>query len=435
MQIRKIYSVIIILFIASVPARAESVAQSLEKLIERNKVTAIRLAKEYIKVHLRDSLKEYKGQLKNIEKLSFKYSPRINLKKEARNYNGTLSFYSLLNTEYITQANVHVQYFDTTILILSLINNKIVACEASSNYLKGREHFVRAKENIQKFYPKVILQESYIDGDKIYVCKYNNLTSGVYKPIELDSYFEYYKQMNRAFSNYIMHEGFLTSYLSAISDSLYKPLGKTDLSNLRTKYDSIQAVYLSKYKEDSGSYFLNLLYHDRDGENYRHNVQKLKTYGFTIDQLHNESNDLSFKLKVKLKTNNSIKKYIQYDDLTKYTNIDSIDQSDVLVMVFFKGEKIGYIPNINKSDSLILIYKDYEGKEYSLWEYDNSELYFELDCPSSSLYSVNNQFYISYGFCLADNIEYKDLPRYSLPYEQFIEQVIDEYYQRKDYGK
>ena len=68
--------------IVAIPSKAESVAQSLEKLIEQNKVTAIKLAKKYIKAHLKDSLKEYKNQLKRLDYITFRYVPDVSLRKE-----------------------------------------------------------------------------------------------------------------------------------------------------------------------------------------------------------------------------------------------------------------------------------------------------------------------------------------------------------------
>ena len=427
MQIRKIYSIVIILFITSFSARAESVAQSLEKLIERNKVTAIRLAKEYIKVHLRDSLKEYKNQLKRLDKLTFRYVPDISLRKEARNYDGQASVYSIIDNTTIKNATVQIEKEDSVLLTLNIFDGRICYYKSySADYGGMIFKLKRAKEKKQKFSIDLLAFEAYIEGDSIYLCKYKDWDSEIYTIKELESDFRSYNIRVRLRN--INHNAYIKSYLEALSDSSYKPLGRINLTYLQAKYDSIKEIYLNKYKNDSTGHYLQTLVNiDR----LRDNIQNLKTLGFSLDQVLGEPNNLSFKVFIKLKLTDSIKCFRQYDDIIKYSNIESFDKSDVHVMVFFKGEKIGFIDN---NENIICIHKEYIFKESFPWEYDDSELYLNVDLASTFLFSVDNKFFISSTFSRQNPIDYRNFPRHSIPYEQYLEQVLDEYYVRTVYG-
>lgn len=457
MQIRKIYSIVIILLIASVSARAES----LQELINRKKIEAIAKVKPIVQKMINDSVEIYKlsqywkDEYLDVENLEFVYTTALDLNENSYDYHSSTSLYSIIDTSKILGGIVEVINKDHINLFSFQDSNNQYFVDFETLHPKYRSYWnVGIEERVQVWK----IQNTYIEHLKAvysvtdfdFIClPYLRLNAILYDGRfvvfgenedyfytfrELDNYLKHLVkiQKDKQLITSILNRAYILKYQKAINDTSWQSTKIIDYSKSiarKSKFiDSVNQKYLKPIQDNPNSKIFDKL---ENADYFKEVEQILKFSGYTIQEFLANRENLKFFPRYFLQFSDEIIKYNSGKDVLEYLDL-KLDKEEGFYIDMVANEKL-------------LIKMDTEGrithsftlpKDYIYVDALLPNIIWEIYTPLGYFVNIDNQLYFTEdlkSLKLNKNTD-SNIPRL-IPYQQYIDQVINGYYIQKVIGE
>jgi len=452
----------LIFVVAVIPSKAES----LQELINRKKIEAIAKVKPMVQKMINDSIEVYKqskywkGEYLDIENLEFVFTAALDLNENCYDYNTSVSLYKIIDTTKIIDGSIeviskdkihlfafsdldldfHIEYETLHPRMFSRWSTSVDGCVQSSiahntyiDYLKLRfsdSNLVFV--SIPKIFNLGIKSENriyviYDNGDGFDACE------------ELDSYLKHLvanKEEKRLVLK-ILGRAYEFKYQKALKDTLYESKNALNYSKSIARIskfiDSVNQIYLKPIQDNPNFEIFDKLKVEPNSNCYKDIEKTLKRYGYSMQDFMNDTTNLKFIPRFLFQFSENINKYKSGDDLLEYLDV-KLD----------KGTGEGYDIDIIKNN-LRLAQIDTDGwitncstlpKEYIYVDSLLPNIIWKIYTPIGYLVNKDNQLYFtndSRSFKLKYNKD-SNVPRL-IPYQQYIDQVINGYYIQELFGE
>ena len=428
--------------IVAIPARAES----LQELINRNKIEAIAKVKPIVQKMINDSIEVYKqhplwhDDYKDAENFHYIYKVDLDYNDKAFYFDDSTSVNSIIDTTKILAERMLVldKRFHELAYIIDDRNGLRFHTFILRDPNKKKEISYQYRYDIeQKLHKQFGSSAAFVnlptfDGflqflvnNKIFIedDSGNNF-------IDFDSFFRSEDNHWSYESEFIaIRFAGISKRAKAVSQNVnYKPQVERNFSKsilkIENTLDSLDSIYLQPIIKNKMNNFYSKLF---IGKSNTAAIYEMVTgLGITFDEFIRDSAKLSFKSSHRFLYEKSLHEFqagANILDSLKYNPIES----NINYFIYWDDKKIG--------------------------EYDFGQLYCNFECSYiedafsifinrsnydwvigtqfGSIIKSNNQLYVVFSYYYTSKYETSSIT----PYQQFLEQVIDEYYVRKDYGK